>query len=505
MAFDLSSRRVAVVGLGKSGVATLRFLLQAGAQVLGCDDRPEAALRSMLATLGEHAHSPALQLHLGGLRAEVLSSVDLIVLSPGVPPTREPIVAARQAGVPITGEIELASRYVQAPVVGITGTNGKSTVTSLCGAIAAETGRPTFCGGNLGTPLISAVADRDPAISDRGIVVCELSSYQLETAASLRCRAAVVLNLTPDHLDRYPSLAAYGDSKARIFANMRSDDDAAPAVRVLCVDDPEVLALYQRSFGEEPALLFSTARRAQGVAPQVAGPHRLAGYVDDARGDLVLELSPDGAAERYPIAELQLIGRHNLGNVLAAFLLMRASGLATYEQTRRAAARFLPLPHRMELVGEVAGVRYYDDSKGTNVDAVVAGLDGFPRPLCLIAGGRHKGGSYAPLREVLCRLPAQTPCRGVLLIGEAAPLLHEALAGCPFPVQRADTLPEAVRAATQLCRAGDAVVLSPACSSFDMFTDYAHRAQVFVGAVQALAAERIPSPLPTAGLGTPAS
>jgi UDP-N-acetylmuramoylalanine--D-glutamate ligase len=492
MAADLSGQRIAVVGLGKSGIATLRFLLRAGATALGCDDRDEAALRPMLATLGELRHSPALKLHLGGLRADVLTSVDRIVLSPGVPPSREPIVAARRAAVPITGEIELASHYVRAPIVGITGTNGKSTVTSLCGAIASQTGRPTFCGGNLGTPLITAVADGDPAISEAGIVVCELSSYQLETADSLRCRAAVVLNLTPDHLDRYPSLSAYGDAKARIFANMRGESADGPTVRVLCVDDPEVLALYQRRYGSEPALLFSTRRFLPGALPQVPGPHRLAGYVDDEAGDLVLALSPTTPAERYPIADLHLIGRHNLGNALAAFLLMRASGLATYEHVRRAAATFLPLPHRMELVGELAGVRYYDDSKGTNVDAVVAGLDGFPRPLVLIAGGRHKGGSYAPLRDVLCRLPAPTPCRGVLLIGEAAPLLAEAFAGCPFPVQTAGSLPDAVRAATRLCQPGDAVVLSPACSSFDMFTDYAHRAQVFVQAVKSLTAEPIP-------------
>lgn len=505
MAADLAGRRVAVVGLGKSGVATLRFLLQAGAKVLGCDDRDEAALQPTLSTLGELRHSPALQLHLGGLAAEVLCSVELLVLSPGVPPSREPIVAARQAGVAITGEIELASRYVRAPIVGITGTNGKSTVTSLCGAIAEQTGRPSFCGGNLGTPLIAAVAASDPAISEQGIVVCELSSYQLETAESLRCRAAVVLNLTPDHLDRYPSLAAYGDAKARIFANMRAESPEAPPVRVLCVDDGEVLALYRRSFGDAPALLFSTRRLPAGRPSADPRPHRLAGYIDDEAGELVLSLPASPTAERYPIAELQLIGRHNLGNALAAFLLMRASGLASYAQVRRAAQSFRPLPHRMELIGEVGGVRYYDDSKGTNVDAVVAGLDGFPRPLSLIAGGRHKGGSYAPLREVLCRLPASTPCRGVVVIGEAGPRIAEELAGCPFPVQAAATLPEAVRAATALCQPGDAVVLSPACSSFDMFRDYAHRAQVFVAAVQSLVSESSPPRSAAADSGLRAS
>lgn len=484
--------RVAVVGLGKSGLAVVRFLLLRGVTVLGCDDRDEAALRPALAELGPLRDDPRLQLHLGGLRAEVLTSVGLLVLSPGVPPTREPIVAARRAGIAITGEIELAFRFVRAPIVGITGTNGKSTVTSLCGAIAEASGRPTFCGGNLGTPLIAAVADDSPAVGPDGIVVCELSSYQLETATALRCLAATVLNLTPDHLDRYPSLAAYGDAKARIFNNMgdESTDAAWPgrpglrSVRVLCADDPEVLALYARSHGQNPALLFST-RQTPPSSPQL-GPHRLAAWVDDARGELVLSLPQALAEERYAIAELQIIGRHNLGNALAALLLMRGSGLADVAAVRTALRRFQPLPHRMQLVGEHAGIRYYDDSKGTNVDAVVAGLDGFPRPLSLIAGGRHKGGSYAPLVTVLRSLPAHTPCRGVIAIGEAAPLLLEALAGCPFPVEQAATLPDAVRRATALCQAGDAVVLSPACSSFDMFRDYAHRAEVFVQAVRSL-------------------
>lgn len=474
----LSQSTVAVVGLGKSGLAVVRFLLRRGATVLACDDRDRDALAPTLATLGDLLHSARLRLCLGGLSGDVLLHAQLVVVSPGVPPTRPALARARDAGIPITGEIELAAHFVRAPIVGITGTNGKSTVTSLCGAIATATGRPTFCGGNLGTPLIAAVDEADRSVGPDGIVVCELSSYQLETADTLAPIAATVLNLTPDHLDRYPSFAAYGDAKGRIFANMPVGT-AAP--RVLSGDDPDVLAMYARTCGTAPALLFSTRHTPAAIDRSLPHHLTLCGWVDDARGDLVLSLPHTAdSEERYPIAELQIIGRHNLGNALAAFLLMRAAGLATYEQTRRAAATFLPLPHRMQLVGEVDGIRYYDDSKGTNVDAVVAGLDGFPRPLALIAGGRDKGGSYAPLRDVLCRLPAHTPCRGIIVIGEAAPLITQAFAGCPFPVVPAATMPEAVARATALCRPGDAVVLSPACSSFDMFRDYAHRAQVFV-------------------------
>lgn len=462
---ELAGRRVAVVGLGKSGVAAARFCVRRGARVVATDDRSEIGpIAAELADLG-------VALHLGGISAEALQGADLVVLSPGVPPTLPPLVEARGCGVPILGEIELAARFVAAPIVGVTGTNGKSTVASLCGAIAARTGRPSFCGGNLGTPLLEAVGT--PAAEPDGIVVCEMSSFQLETVERLHCRAAAVLNLTADHLDRYSSLQEYGDAKARIFCNMTADD-----VRVLNADDPETLALYRRNHGERFSVFTFSLREAPPLGGFVDGDH------------LVLRLP--GGQERYPTAELNLVGSHNLANALAAFLLMRASGLATPAQVREAARAFRPLPHRMEWVAERGGVHFYDDSKGTNVGAVVASLHGFPRPFALIAGGRHKGGSYAPLRQVL----ATASVRGVLLIGEAAPLLEEALAGANYPVWRARSMEEAVERAASLCRPGDAVVLSPACSSFDMFRDYAHRAEVYRRAVYRLGggtdAERTP-------------
>jgi UDP-N-acetylmuramoylalanine--D-glutamate ligase len=479
---ELLGRRVAVVGLGTSGLAVLRFLVEHGAHVVGCDDRDEAALARGLATVEPALRSGRVVLRTGGFETEDLVRTDLIVLSPGVPPQRAPIRSARAVGIPITGEIELASRFIAAPIVGVTGTNGKSTVTSLCGAIAARTGRPSFCGGNLGTPLIDAVGT--PAAGPQGLVVVELSSYQLETVETLRCEAATVLNLTPDHLDRYASMREYGDTKARIFRNM-----PPLATRVLSADDAEVRALFERSYGVGlPVLWFSTS----GPPPRQMFMERslcLGGWVEGT--ELVLR----GAAglgrlissgkldeERYPLAEVQLVGRHNQANMLAALLLMRASGLASREQAREALREFRALPHRMQLVGEAGGIRFYDDSKGTNVDAVVAGLEGFPAPLALIAGGRDKGGSYAPLRAVLER----NSTRGVIVLGEAAPLITRALEGCGFPVQPVRTMDEAVRRAVALCQAGDAVVLSPACSSFDMFRDYAHRAAVFCAAVAAL-------------------
>ncbi|MFO0576021.1 MAG: UDP-N-acetylmuramoyl-L-alanine--D-glutamate ligase [Polyangia bacterium] len=486
----LAGRRVAVVGLGKSGLAVARFAAARGAHVIACDDRDEAQLAQGLAAIEPHVRGGRIILRLGGLTAEALTSADLIVLSPGVPPLRPAVVAARAAGVPITGEIELASRFIAAPIVGVTGTNGKSTVTSLCGAIAARTGRPSFCGGNLGTPLIDAVDTA--AAGPGGLVVVELSSYQLETAETLRCTAATILNLTPDHLDRYPSLREYGEAKARIFYNM-----PALATRVLNAGDKEVEALYERTCGVGlPALWFSTSGS---LPPQMfmERPLRIGGFVDG--GDLVLRGAAGFArlaagepidTERYPLSEIALVGRHNQANLLAALLLMRASGLATREEALAAVREFRALPHRMQLIGEAAGVRYYDDSKGTNVDAVVAGLDGFPEPLVLIAGGRDKGGSYEPLRRVLAR----NQTRGVIVLGEAAPLIEQALAGCDFPVRHAASMEEAVRSATALCQPGDAVVLSPACSSFDMFRDYAHRAAVFCAAVASLPAAHMHVP-----------
>lgn len=435
---QLPPSRVVVVGAGKSGLAVARFCAARGARVIVTDKRAEVAQDGVPATV---------EWELGGHRAETLLGADLIVLSPGVPPLAE-VEAARKRGVPITGEIELAARFIEAPIVAVTGTNGKSTVTALAGEIARRTGRPTFVGGNLGTPLITC-AGTDAATA-RGIVVVELSSFQLETCERLRPRAATITNLTPDHLERYPDLDAYAAAKWRIAQRMDPGDTL-----VLNADDDLLMTGARR-----PALTFGVRRRGDA-------------FVD---GDALVVLG-----ERYPIAELGLVGRHNLANALAALLLMRGSGLASYEQARAGLAAFRPLPHRMQLVGERAGVRYYDDSKATNVDAVVAGLDGFPAPFALIAGGRDKGASYAPLVAAL----TQNACRGVVLIGEAAEAIERAIAGA-VPTARAASMEEAVRKAGALARPGDAVVLSPACSSYDMFENYEHRGRVFRAAVEAL-------------------
>jgi len=445
---DLNGKRVLVVGLGRSGIAAAQLCATRGARVTVTDRRDAAALGGALAAL------PAgVTRELGGHRREAFTTAELIVLSPGVPEIPE-LAAARAAGVAITGEMELASRFVSSTLIAITGTNGKSTTTTLVGDMMRATGRPTFVGGNLGEPLAEAVAT--PAGDARGICVVEASSFQLETTDTFRPHVAVLLNVTADHLDRYPDMDGYAAAKARIFAAQTSDDFA-----VVNVDDPLAMRASQGV----------TSRR---IGFSIVRPLPEGGYSDDT--GLVIKLS-DQEPERYTNTLPWLVGqRHNQANALAALLASRLAG-ASRAEARAGLLAFKPLAHRMELVATVGDVAYYDDSKGTNVSAVVAALDGFARPVVLIAGGRDKGGDYAPLAATLARVG-----RAAVLIGEAADKMQAAFTGV-LPVARAATMDDAVEAARRLAQPGDAVVLSPACSSFDMFRDYAHRAEVFRGAV----------------------
>ena len=450
---DLTGRRVVVVGAGKSGIAAAKLCAQLGASVVLNDQRPEAEL-----SVGSLPSS--VRVESGGHPESIFEAADLIVLSPGVPPLA-PVIDAQLRGVQVTGEIELASHHVRAPILAITGTNGKSTVTALTGALVAKNGRPTFVGGNLGTPLAEAIGSA--AVGEDGQVVIELSSYQLETCETLRPRGAALLNLTPDHLDRYASMQDYGEAKLRIAQRMGEGD-----VLVVNADDEFFASAAAQRYPRLTRLEFSMRRR------------DVAGSVES--GDLVLRV-PGHSEERYPIGELQIVGRHNLANALAALLLVRGTSLVTYEQARAGLHEFVALPHRMQLVGQRRGVRFFDDSKATNVDSVVAGIDGFPTPFVLIAGGRDKGGSYVPLVEALLR----NRCRAVLLIGEATQLIEAAIAG-RVPTERCTSLEEAVARGAALSSTGEAVVLSPACSSFDMFKNYGHRGAVFRAAVEALPA-----------------
>lgn len=441
--------KVVVVGLAKSGVAAARLLLRQGACVIGNDLRDETQLDADALALRELGA----ELALGGHDIELFRSADQIVVSPGVP-ALPALDAAAKAGIPIISEIGLAASFVRSTLIGITGTNGKSTVTSLVGDICASSGRPTFVGGNLGTPLVEVVGTA--AAEPGGFVVVELSSFQLERSPGLHVHAAALLNVTDDHLDRYASFAAYADAKAGIFHNQTPHDAA-----VVPSDDPVCEQL---------------ARRGRATVHRFGGADGSVRIAADALTDSQSGLS-------VPLSEIALWGKHNHENACAATLLCRLGGVPM-DAIAAGLRAFRGLPHRMQHVRTLDGVDYFDDSKGTNVGATVAALDGLcgrGGKVVLIAGGRDKGGVYTPLAERMAACG-----RAAVLIGEAAALIDSALSARGCAVQRAQDLQAAVTQARALAQPGDSVLLSPACSSFDMFRSYSERGDRFQQAVREL-------------------
>jgi UDP-N-acetylmuramoylalanine--D-glutamate ligase len=456
---NLQGKRVLVVGLAKSGVAAARLCAAQGAHVVANDLGDEAKLGAESVRALRDA---GCELALGHHDEALFLSVDRIVVSPGVP-ALPALDAAAARGIPIASEIELASWFLSSDVVvGITGTNGKSTVTTLVGEMLARSGRPTFVGGNLGTPLVAVVGSE--AARPGGAVVVELSSFQLERVERFRAHVAVLLNVTDDHLDRHGSLAAYAAAKARVFHGQRRGDHA-----VVPAGDPVVEALARAA--------ASTLHLFGGADGEVRVDERA--VVDTVSG------------LRVPLSELRIRGAHNAMNACAAALAARLAGVST-DDIAYVLRTFPGLPHRMVWVRERDGVTYYNDSKATNVGASVAALDGLRgthERVVLIAGGIDKRGSYAPLVERLTTLG-----RAVVLIGQAAPVIERALAEAVFPIAFAETLEDAVTLAAALAQPGDAVLLAPACSSLDMFRSYVHRGDEFVRAVRALApAESVPA------------
>jgi UDP-N-acetylmuramoylalanine--D-glutamate ligase len=456
----LAGKRVLVVGLAQTGIAVAKFCARRGARVTVTDGKAADKLPV------EQLRGVHVELQLGGHDERTFTSADLVVMSPGVPTLPE-MIAARAAGVEVIAEIELAYRYLdpRAKLVAITGTNGKSTTTALTGALCAASGRPTFCGGNLGNmPLIDAVDH--PANAPDGLIVAEVAAFMLENCTQFRAHAGVLTNITPDHLDRFGTIEHYAEIKGRIWDRQRADD-----IAIANAADAWVM-------GETagiPSRLFTFDSRPGATTER--------GAVLDGN-HIVLRLPEE---ERYPVDDLVIVGNHNMENAMCAYLAARGIGLSR-DAVRAGARSYRPLPHRMELVGDKGNIYYYDDSKGTNVASVAASVRGFPRPLVLIAGGVDKGGSYAPMLEALDGV-----CKGIVLIGKAAPLIREAAAqhGVAYPVVDATDMHEAVRRATELCASGDAVVLSPACASYDMFQNFGHRGRVFREAVAAVGAKRL--------------
>ena len=476
---ELSGRRALVVGLGKSGVAAARLLHARGAHVAATDAKTEAELQGPAGPL-ESLRGVLDQAFLGGFTAEAFNRRDLIVLSPGVPLSHPLLQEARVRGIELIGEVELASRFLEEPLLGVTGTNGKSTTTALTAHLLAAAGLKVFAGGNLGTPLSERVLQGGRLDA----TVCELSSFQLETIAWLRCHAACVLNVTPDHVDRYPNLEAYSAAKARIFENQRDGDTAA-----LNLADGRVRAMATSSgvkrLGFDPRPPAEQGAFA-GAPPAIArrtGPR---------------QLTMDG--RHYPLTARTLRGSHNVENALAALLLVRHLGVPP-EAIQRGLDSYPGLPHRLEPVATIFGVDWVNDSKATNVDSVEKSLSAFdhalvgPGNLLLIMGGRGKGAPYAPLRPLF-----EKRVRALLTIGEDAARLGAEL-GDLAELHSCVHLAAACQVARSMAHPGDTVLLSPACASYDQFKNFEDRGEQFKAQVAAMATAKVTGSAPEGGRG----
>jgi UDP-N-acetylmuramoylalanine--D-glutamate ligase len=447
----LVGRRVAVVGLARSGVAAARLLHASGAHVSASDAKPLPGLTEEARGLRQLG----VRLVADDATGAGVTGADLVVVSPGVSLESPQLAPARRAGVPVIGEIELAWRALESDTIAITGTNGKTTTTALTGALLAEQHRAVLVAGNIGTPL----AGHALTFPADGIVVCEVSSFQLETTETFQPRVAVVLNVTPDHLDRHRTFEAYLDAKARIFANQTASDCA-----VLNDDDAPTRGLAGRTRAD---VLWISRRRAldHGV------------FVRD--GWIAAKLN--GHVEVIcPLSDIFLRGQHNVENVLAATACALWTGLAP-EAIRRGIVRFRGVPHRIELVRDLHGVHYYNDSKGTNVASTIKALESFSEPIVLIAGGVGKGQDFAPLAAA-----ARGRVSQAVVLGQDGPKIAAAFEAADIPVRFAVSIEAALHAARDAAAPGDVVLLSPACASFDMFDDFEHRGDVFRGLVQGL-------------------
>ncbi len=456
---QLADKRVLILGLGESGLAAARWCHRQGARLRIADSRAHPP------GLDELRHFADVDFSSGAFEKTLLAGIDLVVISPGLSPGLMIAIHARAQGIPVIGEIELFAQAMRelaplTPILGITGTNGKTTTTALTGHLLAQHRKRVGVAGNISPAALTALMDWQERGALPEVWVLELSSFQLETTFSLNCAAAAMLNLSDDHLDRYIDLKDYATAKARIFQGI--------GTQVLNRDDAR-----SRSMAIPGRRLISFGLDAPGEAADF-GLRVRHGQEWIVQGEQFL----------LPLAELPIIGRHNAANAMAALALCSASGFDA-EALVPALKSFKGLPHRLEKIAEIAGVAYYDDSKGTNVGATVAALAGLGRLAVIILGGDGKGQNFAPLAAALA-----AHARGAVLIGRDAAKIRAALAGCGIPLLNAADMDEAVRLAAMHARPGDAVLLSPACASFDMYENYVHRAAAFAAAVRALEAGR---------------
>jgi UDP-N-acetylmuramoylalanine--D-glutamate ligase len=448
---DVKGKRVLVVGLGKSGIASALFLADRGARVAVSDTKSEEELPREIPLLLDRG----IVVEAGYHGERTFKEQELIVISPGVPADVPQLLQARQAGIPVIGEVELAARYLKGKIVAITGSNGKTTTTSLAGEIIAAGGRETLVGGNIGTPAIGFVESS----TDETWIVLEVSSFQLESIETFHPKIAVLLNVTPDHLDRHRTFANYAAAKTRIFENQARDDFA-----VLNADDATCVAMADKT--KAAVYWFSRQRKAEHGA-----------FV---RGESIIWRDLGKEQTIMHIAEISLKGAHNVENVLAAVCVGVLAGVDPAE-IRYAVANFKAVEHRLEYVATIRGVQYYNDSKATNVDATIKALESFPSGVHLILGGKDKGSDYSVLNPLL-----EKRVKGVYTIGSAASKIESQLRGTQ--VVSAGTIDNALRRASEAATPGDIVLLAPACASFDQFVSYEHRGRVFKDLVRQMEA-----------------
>ena len=449
---QLKDKNILVVGLGASGLAAARLCLDQGARVKATDLNPSPDGAGELAAMGA-------KLILGRHEVNDFTSADLIVLSPGVNPAMPQAAEAARKGVEILGEMGLGYRLFKAPTVMITGSNGKSTVTSLIGEMLKAGGQKVFVGGNLGSPLCGFLASGQKA--DRAVL--EVSSFQIDTGGALKPEVGVLMNITPDHLDRYGTFAAYAASKMRLFANQEGSDLA-----VLFADDPEVM----KRAGSVPAGKCFFGQN---------GPHTPGGWLEDSRGIIIR--TPDGEELRFGTAQSRLPGMVNRFNQTAAALAALACGISP-KAVQQVIDGFPGLPHRMQFSGSIDGVDYYNDSKGTNLGAVAAALCSLDKPLTLLLGGRDKDSDFTELKSVLGGKVQKVVC-----FGEAGPSIHGQIKDFA-PAVLAGSLKDAFNLARKEALSGQAVLLSPGCASFDEFRNYGHRGDYFMQLVKEAAVEQ---------------
>jgi len=450
---ELRNQRVLVVGLGKSGVASAVFLTERGAKVTVSDAKSEEQLRDEIPLLLDHG----INVETGQHGERTFRDQELIVVSPGVPFDVPQLVHARELGIPVIGEVELAARFLKGCIVAITGSNGKTTTTTLAGEIIAAGGRKALVGGNIGTPAITFV---DRAKDDTWVVL-EISSFQLETIETFHPHIAVVLNITPDHLDRHYTFANYAAAKARIFENQAAGD-----FTVLNADNAPCVAMAAKTKGQ--VRWFSRLKQVEGA------------FISDGK---IAWTDDKGVREILRVSEIGLKGAHNVENVLAGVCVGMLAGIEV-AQIRRAVAEFKAVEHRLEYVATVGGVEYYNDSKATNVDATIKALESFPGGIHLILGGKDKGSDYSVLNDLL-----RERVKRVYTIGAAAAKIESQARGAE--IVSAGTLDAAVRRASEAAVPGEIILLAPACASFDQFDSYEHRGQVFKDLVRQLAARKL--------------